>query len=78
VGGTCGIHAVMIRAEKVLRSELARTALAVLVAGVSHKAPSEFALDIQKWPAGRVTARDESRLSALKHRPRAKGRRATR
>jgi Rrf2 family protein len=77
VDGTCGIHAVMIRAEKVLRSELARTTLAVLVAGVSHKAPSEFALDIQKWLADRATARDESRLSALKHRPRAKGRRPT-
>jgi Rrf2 family protein len=78
VGGTCGIHAVMIRAENILRSELARTTLAVLVAGVRHKAPSEFAFDIQKWLSDRATARDESRLSALKHRPRAKGRRATR
>ena len=78
VGGTCGIHAVMIRAEKILRSELARTTLAVLVARVSHKAPLEFALEFQKWLADRAASRGESRLSALKHRARAKGRRATR
>jgi Rrf2 family protein len=78
VGGTCGIHAVMIRAEKVLRSDLAKTTLAVLVAGVRRKAPSVFARNIQKWLADRATAREESRMSALKHRSRAKGRRLRR
>jgi Rrf2 family protein len=68
VGGTCGIHAVMMRAEKLLRGELARTTLTMLAAGVSRKAPPEFALDVQKWLAERATSRDESRVCLLNPR----------
>jgi len=43
----------MICAEKVSRSELARTALAVLVAGVSHACRVRTHWIVRRWRIGR-------------------------
>lgn len=55
----CAIHAVMLRAEKSMRQELANTTLADLSGTVSAKAPSGFLIEIQDWLAGRAAARTQ-------------------
>lgn len=64
--GVCGIHAVMLRAEKRMREELARTTIGDLVEGVAKKAPAGFAEDLQDWLADRVEVRAEARVAAVK------------
>ena len=67
--GVCGIHAVMIRAEKVMRDELAKTSLASLVSSVAGKASQPgFADDVRDWFASRHIAREEARLSGMRSR----------
>lgn len=66
--GTCGIHAVMLRAEKAMRDELARTTLASLATGVAQKAPAGFRREVVAWLEQRVEARDEARLEGLRRR----------
>lgn len=65
--GVCGIHAVMIRAEKVMREELAKTSLASLAGSVLGKAP-DLAGDVRDWFASRQTAREEARISGMRAR----------
>ena len=55
--GVCGIHAVMIRAERSLRDELTRTTLRDLADGIGRKAPPDFESDVQTWLADRITVR---------------------
>jgi Rrf2 family protein len=57
--GLCAIHAVMLRAERSMREELARTTLAELAETVGRKAPPRFFADLRDWLAGRATARVE-------------------
>ncbi|CAG9165882.1 RrF2 family transcriptional regulator [Cupriavidus pampae] len=67
--GVCGIHAVMLNAEKVLREELAKTTLASLSAGVLGKGmPSGFMNQAQIWFAERQTAREDARMVGVRSR----------
>lgn len=67
--GVCGIHAVMIRAEKVMRDELAKTSLAMLIGAIVNKVePAGFADDVRSWFASRQTAREDARVSAIRSR----------
>lgn len=59
--GVCGIHAVMLRAEKSMRGELARTSLADLSAGVGNKMPARFPKEVKVWFEGRVGQRIQAR-----------------
>lgn len=71
--GMCGIHALMLRAEKSLRAELAGTSLTDLAHGVGEKAPASFGADLQGWFSGRVQGRAEARIAAVSGpRPRVK------
>ncbi len=63
VDGVCRIHAVMLRAEKRMRSELAKTTLADLARGGR---PEEFENTVADWFRDRATARETARVSALK------------
>ena len=75
--GVCGIHAVMLRAEKAMRAELAKTSLASLVTGMAKKGmPETFGNEAQVWFAGRQQSRKSARLDAMQSqlaRRRAKG-----
>lgn len=65
--GVCGIHAVMIRAEQVLRDELAKTSLASLSGAVLAKVfPSSFPGQVRDWFADRQTAREDARISGMR------------
>ncbi|MBN3802357.1 Rrf2 family transcriptional regulator [Paraburkholderia sp. Ac-20336] len=67
--GVCGIHAVMLNAEKVLRDELAKTSLARLSAGVLGKGiPAGFASQVHTWFAGRHEAREDARITGMRSR----------
>jgi len=68
--GVCGIHAVMLRAENILREELARTSLASLAAGVLGKngLPARFPDQVRSWFADRQTAREEARVTGMRSR----------
>lgn len=64
--GVCGIHAVMLRAEKAMRAELAKTSLASLVASMAKKGmPDTFSNEAQVWFADRQRAREAARLDAM-------------
>ncbi len=59
--GVCAIHAVMLRAEKVMRDELAAHSLADLATTFAGKAPEEFLAQVQDWMTDRVSARKPGR-----------------
>ncbi len=68
--GVCGIHAVMLRAEKALRAELAKASLASLAAGMAHKGmPPDFNQEARHWFANRQEERERTRLDAVQDRP---------
>jgi Rrf2 family protein len=62
--GVCGIHAVMLRAEKSMRAEMARTSLLGIVQGIP--APPEFVPEVSGWLDARVTTREQTRIAAVK------------
>lgn len=62
--GVCGIHAVMLRAEKSMRAELARTTLHDLVAGV--KFPAAFGETAGQWFTDRAEGRERARIAAVR------------
>ncbi len=65
--GVCGIHAIMIRAETLLREELAQTTLAALSAGfTARRLPADFPGKVQAWFADRQAGREQARLSAMR------------
>jgi len=67
--GVCGIHAVMLRAEKVLRDELSRTSLAALLGRARGKGmPADFPEQVRTWFAARHSAREKARLTAMRSR----------
>jgi Rrf2 family protein len=55
--GTCSIHAVMLRAEKAMRHELAAQSLADIAQTVYRKAPPEFPNELQEWIDRRLSGR---------------------
>ena len=65
-GPICGIHAVMIHAERAMRDELAKTSIASLVRGAQAAAPPEFAREVQTWLAARTAARGEARIAGIR------------
>lgn len=60
----CGIHAIMLRAEKSMRAELARTSLRDVVDNIP--APPEFAPEVDGWLGARTATREQSRISAIR------------
>ncbi len=64
--GVCEIHAVMLRAEKVLRDELSKTTLASLSDG--KRMPAGFQNQVRTWFADRQTAREDARIAAMRSR----------
>lgn len=62
--GVCAIHGVMLRAEKSMREELARTTLADVAKTFGRKAPPSFFGEVQDWLSGRVQAKSEARAEA--------------
>ncbi|WP_137172021.1 Rrf2 family transcriptional regulator [Massilia sp. HP4] len=67
--GVCGIHAVMLNAQKVMREELARSSLASLSAGVLGRGlPARFAGEVKVWFAERQAAREDARIGGMRAR----------
>lgn len=66
--GVCGVHQVMLKAEKAMRDELAAHSLADVAAGVRRKAPSSFFIKVQDWTAERSGSRKPGRR-ARAHAP---------
>lgn len=56
-GGVCAIHAVMLRAEKSMRQELAATTLADLARSLDAKMPDTMPDEVRSWLAARSSAR---------------------
>ena len=65
-GGVCGVHAVMLRAEKSMRAEMARTSILDLAEGMYRKAPAEFGPNIGRWFQDRAVGRESSRIAAVR------------
>lgn len=63
VRGTCGIHGVMLRAERAMRLELARTSLLDIANGV--RAPAAFEQQVAGWIGGRSASRAARRREAV-------------
>lgn len=64
--GVCSIHAVMLRAEKSMRKEMAVTTLFDLANAVSAKAPPTFAGEVDEWLDARTAERERARLTAMR------------
>jgi Rrf2 family protein len=64
--GTCSIHAVMVRAEKSMRQEMARTSLRDIADAVGAKAPAGFGDDAGRWLDDRVAEREQARVAAIR------------
>jgi len=65
-GGTCSVHAVMLRAEKSMRREMAGTTLLDLANAVAVKAPPEFGESADRWLQERTAGRERARISAIR------------
>jgi len=61
MNGYCSIHAVMLRAEKAMRGELAKTSLRAIAAAVGGKAPPEFPDEVGAWLSARSNNRIKGR-----------------
>ena len=59
--GVCGIHAVMLRAEKAMRASLAKETLASIAAVVDRKASKAFSVEVHGWLNERANGRASSR-----------------
>ena len=68
IGGTCEIHAVMLRAEQVMREELGKTTLADLAGSVAKKAPVRFTDTVHEWFDQRSATRSSVHIAALQNR----------
>ncbi|WP_050418911.1 RrF2 family transcriptional regulator [Bradyrhizobium tropiciagri] len=72
--GVCAIHALMLRAEQSMRSELASTTIADLAGTVGRKAPSDFAGEVRDWLASRVNLRGRARGTGVREAKAARNR----
>lgn len=68
--GVCAIHAVMLRAEKRMREELAVTTLADLARTLDGKMPASMPGQVQSWLSERAAARTTSPADGPKRRRR--------
>jgi Rrf2 family protein len=68
VSGVCEIHAVMLRAERLMREELSKTTLASLADGVAQKAPVRFGGTVHEWFDERTATRSRVHTVALQNR----------
>jgi DNA-binding IscR family transcriptional regulator len=59
--GTCGIHAVMLRAEKAMRDNLASVTLAQTAEGFAGKAPASYFTEVGDLIAERQGERTRRR-----------------
>jgi len=59
--GICGIHAVMLRAEKAMRDSLSQETLAGIAAVVECKAPKSFPIEVRGWLHERANGRASNR-----------------
>ncbi|KAB2970628.1 Rrf2 family transcriptional regulator [Zoogloea sp.] len=59
--GVCGVHQVMLKAEKAMREELAAHSLAEVAATFSRKAPGEFFVEVRDWTSERAGKRKPGR-----------------
>ncbi len=64
--GVCGVHAVMLRAEKSMRNEMGRATLQDLATGFGAQAPADFGENVGRWLDDRATNRELARISAVK------------
>jgi Rrf2 family protein len=71
--GVCGVHAVMLRAEKSMRAEMARTSLLDLMQTVDRKAPAEFGDTVGQWLGERAATRERTRITAVRNSRRRRG-----
>jgi Rrf2 family protein len=62
----CGIHAVMLRAQKAMRDEMAKTSLLQIVEGVP--APPGFGVEVGRWLDDRIDVREQARVAGMKRR----------
>jgi Rrf2 family protein len=65
--GLCSIHAVMLRAEKSMRREMAQTTLLDLANAVGVKALDIFSNEIERWLDDRVATREHARVAAIRN-----------
>lgn len=65
VHGVCGIHAVMLRAEKSMRSEMAKTSILQLAMGT--RVPAAFSSEAGAWFDNRATEKEALRITAIKN-----------
>lgn len=65
--GLCSIHAVMLRAEKSMRREMAQTSLLDIANAVGVKAPDGFGAEIGGWLDDRIAARQHARVVAIRN-----------
>jgi len=67
--GVCGIHSVMLQAEKNLRAELSQTRLSDLSEGFQTKRlPAGFTNQVQDWFSDRQANREQARVAAVRER----------
>ena len=68
--GVCAIHAVMLRAERRMREELAATTLADLATVLDGKMPADTPNEVRSWLSARTTARSSGAQSPPSRRRR--------
>lgn len=59
--GVCGVHQVMLKAEKAMRDELAAHSLAEVSATFIRKAPEKFFIEVHDWTTERTGSRKPGR-----------------
>lgn len=64
--GLCSIHAVMLRAEKSMRREMAAITLLDIAKAMGAKAPATFGEEFERWLDDRVAEREHARLAAIR------------
>lgn len=70
--GVCSIHAVMLRAERAMRHELAQTSLADLSRSVKLKAPPAFFGEVREWFGHRAETRKTTKIRQIKRAEKSK------
>lgn len=63
--GVCGVHQVMLKAEKAMHDELAAHSLAEVSATFTRKAPGKFFIDVHDWTTERIGSRKPGRRAKM-------------
>lgn len=67
--GVCGVHQVMLQAEKAMRDELAAHSLAEVSAIFTRKAPGKFFIKVHDWTTERTSSRKPGRRAKTPEPP---------